>query len=131
MLFDDFVLRQIQKIAELVAALAARSAGQPHAEVDAELAEAYRSLVGLERELAERMSAESLARLLGEPRQIGALALLMKAHGDLCAARGQGGAASALYEKALELVSHAGGDAELEGELRERLTGALASSDPQ
>lgn len=123
MLFDDYVLRQIQKIAELVAAIAARTSGQGHADVDAELAEAYRSLLGMEREMADRLSPESLARLLGEPRQVKALALLMKAHGDLCEAREQTSAALRLRERALLLLDEAD-----DGELRRELLELIARS---
>ena len=48
MLFDDYVLRQIQKIGELIAAVAAKASGRVIEDVDAELAEAYRALLGME-----------------------------------------------------------------------------------
>src|SRR5690606_26185607 len=103
-LFDDYVLRQVRKIAELIAVIGARSAGQTYADVDAELADAYRSLLGMEREMADRIAPASLARMLGDPRQVDALARLMTAHGDLCDAREQHGAALRLWERALELA---------------------------
>ncbi|HEY8430691.1 MAG TPA: hypothetical protein VIL20_20065 [Sandaracinaceae bacterium] len=104
MLFDDYVLRQVQKVAELIAAIGARASGQAYADVDAELADAYRSLLGMEREMADRLAPASLARMLGDPRQVDALARLLTAHGDLCQAREQLGAALRLWERALELA---------------------------
>jgi hypothetical protein len=120
-LFDDYVMRQIKKIGELAAALAAGLSGRTYESAEAELDEAYRALLGMERALADRMSAESLARLLGDPDQTRALALLMKAHGDLCASRGELDAAARLFAKGLGLLAFAE-DAELSGELEARLT---------
>lgn len=121
MLFDDYVMRQIQKIGELAAAITARSTGQDHVNVDGELAEAYRALVGMEREMVDRLGPESLARLLGEPRQITALALLMQADGDLCAAREQPDEARRRWERGLALLGEQ--DPELRRSLEARLAG--------
>lgn len=123
MLFDDYVLRQVQKIAELAAAIAARASGQSHVELEAELAEAFRALLGMDRESADRLTPDGLARLLGEDRQIRALALLMQAQGDLCEARGQPAAAMRSWERALALLA-AIDDEELRGALVERLARA-------
>ncbi len=122
MLFDDYVLRQIRKIAELVAAIGTRASGQGFEDLEAELEEAYRSLVGMDRQMAERLAPESLARLLGEPRQVRALATLMKAHGDLYEARERIDAASRMWERALALLEP--GDEELRAELLERIARA-------
>lgn len=123
MLFDDYVLRQIKKIAELCAAITSRASGQTYEDVDGELASAYQSLLGMQPEMAERLSGASLARMLGDPQQIRAAALLLKAHGDLKVSREDPSGAARLWEKALALLDQAD-DAELRAELEARLRGA-------
>lgn len=120
MLFDDYVLKQIQKIAELVAAIAGRAAGRSHVDVDGELAAAYRELLGMEGELADRMDPASLARLLGDAERVRALALLLRAHGDLLASREDALGAERLHRRALALLDSAD-DPELRASLDERL----------
>jgi hypothetical protein len=119
-LVDDYVLRQIRKIGELAQALAARRSEQEYEDVEAELRAAYRSLLGMDVDLVDPLSAPSLARLLGERDQIRALALLLRAHGDLCVSRGDAGGAAHRFEKALALLTDAD-DPDLRHSLEERL----------
>ncbi len=120
MFFDDYLLRQIKQIADLALALAARKSGQSYEDLDSQLREAYRSLLGMDPELVDPLSAESLARLLGDPDQVRALALLCRAHGDLCASRGDQSGARRRFEKALALLAFAD-DPALRRELEERI----------
>lgn len=119
MLFDDYVLKQIQKIAQLVAGIATRGAGPSEEDLEAELASAHRDLVGLDPALADRMDVASLARLLGDAERVRALALLTQARGDLGAAHDPH-AASRLYERAWSLLDRAD-DPELRAALAARL----------
>jgi hypothetical protein len=120
-LFDDYFLKQIQKIAEFVAALAAKASGRNYADVEADLDEAYRAVLGMNAAMADRLSAGTLAGLLRDAREVRALALLVKTHGDVSASCGDPDAARVRWEKALAILAH--GD---DPGLREEITSLLA-----
>ncbi len=107
MLFDDYVMRQVRKIAELIAAIGTGTAGKTHEELDDRLAAAYQSLLGMQPEMADMMAADTWARMLADSASIRAAAELLIAHGDLRASREDHAGAWRRWEKALALLDHA------------------------
>jgi hypothetical protein len=122
-LLDDYVMRQVRKIAELIASLGARAAGASYEDAEAALEDAYRAVLGMEPAMADRFSPSSLAQMLGDPNLVASLAHLLTAHGDLCRSRGDEAGAHARWERALELLAHAE-DTDLRAAIAERLTGS-------
>jgi hypothetical protein len=118
MLIDDYVMRQVRKIAELIASLGTGAAGKTYDDAEAELAEAYRAALGMDPAMAERFSGASLARMLGDPALVTAYARLLVAHGDLCRSRGDEVGARMKWERASELGVE---DADVAALIAERL----------
>lgn len=81
---DDFVLRQIQQIANLVAAIARSPGGVLPEGLLAKIDEAYRDL-GLDRDLVDSLDSESLRRTLHDDRELDALIDLLLAHAEASA----------------------------------------------
>lgn len=77
MLTDDFVMRQIQKIAELCAALV--ESGDPPDGLEGDIADAYQALTGLPATMIDRLDGASLAGLVSGPEAAAALAELLVA----------------------------------------------------
>ena len=103
MLFDDFMMRQIRKIADLVAAIAASSSGLDLGDIEERIAEAYRSL-GLDRSMVFTFDGASLARMAGDPEAGRALVDLMVAHAQAREVAGDLPAATALLRRAGEAL---------------------------
>lgn len=120
MLLDDYVMRQVRKIAELIASIGTGAVGKTHEDLDAELASAYQSLLGMQPDMADRMGPDAWARMLGDAPSIRAGVELAMAHGDLCASRGDRLGAERRWQKALALLEHAD-DAKLRSEVSSRL----------
>ena len=123
-LFDDYILRQVQKVAELVAAVARKASGQPveeHEVDDQQVAEAYRALGGLDGELVLALTAGSVVANLGDDDSALALVELLTAHGDLRHLRGDEDGARRRWDKALAVLAEVGGDEEAEAAIWERL----------
>jgi hypothetical protein len=102
----DWVLRQIR---QLVQALKRFFADKPTAAVVAEaeekLREAARSVLRVEWDLLDRLTATSAARLLGDADRIAGYAELVDARADLSRAAGHDDEAERLRERAEELRS--------------------------
>ena len=108
MLVDDYVMRQIRKIAELCAALVA--SGEPVAGLEEEIADAYRSLTGLPGEMIDRLDGASLARMARGPEAARALGDLLVADGDRMAHAGDVLGAARRFQTAVELLREIGAD---------------------
>ena len=126
MLFDDYVLRQVKKIAELVAAVAASSRGATVEGLDEQIAEAYRSLVGLDGDLVDTLGATTLVRAVGDRDTTRALIELVVAHGDRCAIRGDVEGARRRWRKAIALIDEIGGEPEARAAVEARVAGEAA-----
>jgi hypothetical protein len=109
---DDFVLRLIKQIVELIERLIEQLTRAQAAEVDLEKAgqsidEAYKRLLNMDRQLFETLDVGNLARVLGDPDRIERTARLMQAEGDLLRARGDHRAADRRHRRALGLLKAA------------------------
>jgi hypothetical protein len=109
-LFDDYILRQIQKVGELLAMIAAGARGQVDPGIDDALEDAYRALLGLDAGLADSLSPSSLLRMLHEPDTRRVLVELVAAHGDLCLQRDDVAGAVRRWRRALALLAEVGGE---------------------
>jgi len=88
MLVDDFVLRQIQKIGDMLSALAGSPSDRlPEGALD-EIEDAYRNLLGMDADLADALDAETLLRGLNGARERDALIDLTLAHAEAQARAG-------------------------------------------
>ena len=122
-LVDDFILRQIQKIADLVAAIA----GSPHGRLPegllAQIRQAYADLLGMDADLVDSFDAETLRRSLHTPEEHDALIDLLLAHAEVSARQGDEEGAARRLAKAIALMP--GDDARRPG-AEERLVGLYA-----
>ena len=110
MIVDDFIMRQIRQIAELVARLADSDRGSDEAEerdVDDAIAEGYRALLALDPALASALAAPSLVAMLAEPALREPLAQLLLAHGDVERRRGDEAGAQRRWRKGLAVLEGA------------------------
>jgi len=104
MLVDDFVLRQIQQIADMLAALAGSpSDALPDGALD-EIDDAYRNLLGMDPDLADALDAETLLRGLNDARERDALVDLTLAHAEAQARSGDPEAARSRLLRALAFM---------------------------
>jgi hypothetical protein len=110
---DDFVLRQIRLIVEMIAKLIEKLMRAEPAEVDREkvrqsIDDAYKRLLNMDRQLFETLDVSNLARMLRDPDRIEHTVRLMQAEGDLLRACGDQSAADRRYRRALGLLKAAG-----------------------
>jgi len=125
---DDYVMRQIQQAMEAVARAFGALAGARREEAFEELDQAYDALLEHNRGMMDVVDTATLARLVGSPERVRALAKVSKADGDLRAELGDEVAAARAQARALALlrIAHAEDpddeDADLLAEL-ERATG--------
>ena len=110
MLFDDYILRQVRQVGELMAAISAGARGKVAPGIDEALREAYRALLGLDAGLADSLSPSSLLRMLHEPDTRRALVELVTAHGDLCLQRDDAEGAVRRWRRAVALLAEMGGE---------------------
>lgn len=103
MLIDDYVMRQVQKIAELAAAIAKGSSSAGPDDLEIEIEAAYRELIGIDSALVDTLAGPSLLGLLQDDRQRAALADLLEAHAAVAEAKGDLGRAERRREKATSL----------------------------
>jgi hypothetical protein len=116
MLRDDFLMRQIQKVADMIAAAFGDRSGEPLDDPERRLDEAEDELFtarGLDRDLVGQLGPRSVAQLLG-PERSRLLVQIVAARAKLDVLRGGDGAR--LHARALALldatVAHAGARAE-------------------
>lgn len=119
MLVDDFVMRQVQKIAEMLAAIAGSPHARPPEGVLDQIRQAYRDLLGMDVDLADLLGADALVAGLRSERERDALVDLTLAHAEVCARRDDAAGARARLTRALALMR--------EDDLR--VAGALARLD--
>ncbi len=104
MIVDDFILRQIQQIANLLAAVA----GSPHGLLPDGLLEqiegAYGDLLGLDHDLADSFDAATLGRMLHGERERDALIDLLLAHAEASARTDDVTGATRRLAKAIALM---------------------------
>ncbi|MEJ2667748.1 MAG: hypothetical protein P8Z81_11730, partial [Deinococcales bacterium] len=95
---DDFILRMLDSVAEVMARVLTGSGGAGLAEAERELADAYMQLTGSGRALVARLSSEQLLAILGAPTRFNrergyVLARLLEADATLTEAEAGGDAA--------------------------------------
>jgi hypothetical protein len=104
---DDFLLRELRKVAEMIArALGFRSRSDLPA-ARAELERAYALLLGPESALLRAVDVESASRILGHPKKIAALARLASLDAELAADAGRDDEQSRLFARATALAQSA------------------------
>ena len=104
---DDFLLRQIQQIADLVAAIARSPHGQLPDDLFAQIDQAYRDLLGLDSDLVDSLDTESLRRTLHDERERDALIDLLLAHAEASARIGDVSGAARRLDTAIALMREA------------------------
>lgn len=104
---EDFLLRELRKVAEMVArALGFRGAGDfPAART--ELDTAYTTLLGGQSDLLRMLDVPSAARLIGNAKKIAAFARITAADAALAAEMGNGKGERHLKARALALAEEA------------------------
>ena len=110
---DDFLLRELSKVAEMVArAVYLRASGDLPA-ARTEIDTAYSRLLGQQSDLLRMLDPVSAARLIGNPKKIAALANITAADAALAGEMGNSKAerhlaarATALAEEAMKLESY-------------------------
>lgn len=118
MLVDDFVMRQIQKIGDMLAAIAGSPSGRlPEGMLD-QILDAYRDLLGMDPDLADMLDAETVLRGLHSDRERDALVDLTLAHAEVCARSDDPAGARRRFARALAFMRE--DDARIRGAL-ERL----------
>ncbi len=106
---DDFLLRQIQQAIDAIErAFFNRDRGDYDA-ADADIERGYSALLEHNRTFLGAIDDASLARLVGDPDKLRALARLCRADGDLRAERGDAADALVLYRRARTLLREARG----------------------
>ncbi len=105
MLVDDFVMRQIQKLAEMLAAIARAPAGARPEGMQDDLREAYRALLGMDPEDLELLDDAALARTLRGRAERDALVELSEIDAELRARIGDASGARRRLDRALALAA--------------------------
>lgn len=105
MLVDDFVMRQIQKLAEMLAAIARAPAGALPEGMQDDLREAYRALLGMDPEDLELLDDAALARTLRSRAERDALVELCAIDAELRARSGDPSGARRCLDRALGLAA--------------------------
>jgi len=103
---DDFILRQIEQLANLVASLASASTEELSEEaVDEQFDEAYEKLIGMSADMLAATDASEVRRLLHDEAQLDALVRLSVTHADACVYRDNPDAAARHVARALSYLS--------------------------
>ena len=104
---EDFLLRELRKIAAMIArAMGLRASGDlPTAR--REINDAYATLLGPQSDLLRMLDAVSAARLVGHPKKVEAFADLTSADAALAADEGNQQAETALRARAKALADEA------------------------
>lgn len=104
---DDFLLRELRKVAEMIArALGFRGSGELPA-ARTEIDTAYTTLLGQQADLLRMLDAPSAARLIGNPKKIAAFASVTAADAALAADMGNSNAEQHLAARAESLAKEA------------------------
>lgn len=112
MFVDDFVLRQIQQIANLVAAVAGSAHGLLPEGILAQIEATYAELLGLDGDLVDSLDAATLGRMLHTDEERDGLIDLLLAHAEASARSDEVCGATRRIAKALALMPE--GDARAE-----------------
>ena len=100
---DDFVMRQIQQIADLVTAIASTPGDELPEEVFQRIDDAYRGL-GLDSDLVETLDAASLGTMLNSEQERDALVDLLCAHAEASVFSNDRAGATRRLERAIALM---------------------------
>ena len=115
MLVDDFIMRQIQKIADMLAAIARAPVGSLPEGAEQDLRDVYRDLLGMDPDDVEMLDDETLLRALRTDAEKEALVDLLRVHAEVCARTDDLGGARRRLARAIGLMPE--GDARLEAAL--------------
>ena len=101
---DDFMLRQLKQLVELVAAALRLKQPEDEERAQAEIDDLYRRLLNMDRTLFETLDAASVARLLGDADRALHVALVMHAEAQLWESQGEQARARRRGQRALRLL---------------------------
>ena len=101
---DDFILREIKKLVQLVASIVNLKQQDQIEEAEREIDTAYGRLLNMDRQLFEILDAQNIAKMLGDPDRIRLVAEVMQAEADLMQTRGEIDRARQRYKRALKLL---------------------------
>lgn len=107
MLKQDYVMRLVEKMGQLLAKLATRRDAEQHDQALSLVQQAYDELFGVDVTLVVALDPDSLRALAGQPEDLPWLARLMRHEADTRRALGDERAAEALALKALALFAAA------------------------
>jgi hypothetical protein len=96
----DYLMRQIQELAQCVARLLGLTAKGAWAEADRTLDEAYRTLLGLPKAMVERLDIATVLTVIQSPDKVDLAAKLLDEEAKLCTAKGDKVAAERLAKRA-------------------------------
>jgi hypothetical protein len=105
---DDFVLRMVRKLAQMVAAVLGAAAAGKHEEAEQALEEGYQAALGPHRPMLDLLDGASLASLLEGPEHVRALGQLCEAESQLRSQQGNLALAELRSKQAAALRSTAG-----------------------
>ena len=103
MIREDWILRLIRDLAELVGKIARCVERRDFNQAIEQAAEAWSDVLGVPRELVDRVDAPTLASLLREPARLRGGAQLLAAEARAYAAKGDPLHAALCYRRAFEL----------------------------
>ena len=107
MIRQDYLMRLIQQLAELVRRVAGRVEARNYDDALAESSRAWSDVLGVPREVVDRVDAPTLASLLREPAKQRAAAQLLVAEATAYAGKGDPIHAALCYRRAFELYLEA------------------------
>lgn len=111
MRFDDYLLRAIEQLSLMIAAIVAKLRAGDVDDAERELAHAYDALLGGDRVFLDMVDAETLARVLGSPEKTRLLAQLSHLEAQACERKGDSLRAEGLRQRARDLLAIAHRDA--------------------
>ncbi len=103
---DDFVLRAVRQIAQVLARIMGLRQEGRQEEADRELDDLYRGLVPFDPDLLELLDTRTLASMIADPARLRALCQVLLFDGDGAAERGARERARRKWRRALELLEH-------------------------
>jgi hypothetical protein len=110
---EDYLIRMIQQLGEVLRRLRARLTGEPAAddiaEVEREAGAAIATLLGPQAPLLQQLDATSAVRIVGDPKRVALWTAFMRVQADAQRASGRVDAADRLTSRAaaLEQAAHA------------------------
>ena len=118
---DDYIVRQLRVVTDAIAKVVKLVNVADRVVDEADLDDAYRDLLPIDRELFEALAPRSLVPLLGDPDRIVAIARLQAREGDLRLKKGDRARAMRCHRRALAFLEHASRSVDVDASLMARL----------